>query len=249
MPGISGQNGAAQSNGAVLEAQFTERRNSSNGAASSNGSSNGAHAGAANGSSAGRSALIQEVTEADSLAQRLANGSYAGAGSTGASLRLEERPEHWADPCEVGQLEACAQERYAGAKRPRAGMLASPGQNGSTPPPAAPAYAARALPLLACMHHLAETVCKAPQCRLRDVGHGVCSTTCPRFASLEEASSCRQHSICSQSALGRLCSRTSILRRTCPPVAAGWQSRTLRLRSAGAWPPRQGTRRTCAPRM
>ena len=153
MPGTSGQNGTAHSNGAVLEAQFTDRRSSSsNGAASSNGSGNGAYpAAAASGGRAGRSALIQEVTEADSLAQRLATGSYAGAASSnGAGVRAEERPEHWADPCEVGHLEACAQERYAGAGRPRAGMLASPGQNyGITPTSAAPACAARALLLLA----------------------------------------------------------------------------------------------------
>ena len=109
LAGTSGQNGAAHSNGAVLEAQFADRRASSNGA-SSNG--NGASATVSSSSSSnsyGRRALIQEVRQAEPLTPALAGGSYTSSSSNGAAM--DERPEHWADPCEVGQLEACAQER------------------------------------------------------------------------------------------------------------------------------------------
>ena len=123
----AGQNGALHSNGAALEAQFADRRSSGNGASSNGaGPSNGAgrydsssnNGSSVNGSRNGnrRSAVGKELlAEAESLNPPAASTSYAnGAASSSNGAGRPGSNGHWADPCEVGQLEACAQERYAG---------------------------------------------------------------------------------------------------------------------------------------
>ena len=135
----AGQNGALHSNGAALEAQFADRRSSGNGASSNGaGPSNGAgrydsssnNGSSVNGSRNGnrRSAVGKELlAEAESLNPPAASTSYAnGAASSSNGAGRPGSNGHWADPCEVGQLEACAQERYAGGVAPGSQQAGSP---------------------------------------------------------------------------------------------------------------------------
>ncbi|BDA47029.1 Protein ACTIVITY OF BC1 COMPLEX KINASE 8, chloroplastic [Coccomyxa sp. Obi] len=103
------------------------RTGSSQNGASLNGAtySNGASNGAANGvvlkadfsdshSSNGKSATLTDLREAEPVAVLDAAATAARNGNGASPVAVEDGEHAWADPCDVGQLEACAQERYAG---------------------------------------------------------------------------------------------------------------------------------------
>ena len=92
-----------------------------NGATYSNGASNGALNGAVlkadfsdSHSSNGKSATLTDLREAEPVAVLDAAAAAARNGSGASPVAVEGAGHAWADPCDVGQLEACAQERYAG---------------------------------------------------------------------------------------------------------------------------------------
>jgi hypothetical protein len=95
--GASYRNGVSHSNGVVVEAEFADSYLGN-----------------------GKSALA-EVRDAERLTPLPQNGATAAAAAAVAEeLRngdtVQDNGAVWGsrDPCEVGQLEACAQERYAG---------------------------------------------------------------------------------------------------------------------------------------
>ena len=92
-----------------------------NGANYSNGASNGTSNGVVlkadysdSHSSNGRSATLTDLREAEPVAVLDAAATAARNGNGASPVAVEEGGHAWADPCDVGQLEACAQERYAG---------------------------------------------------------------------------------------------------------------------------------------
>lgn len=119
-----GSNGASNgaANGVVLEADFTD-----------------SHSGN------GKSKTLLDLRETEPVA--VLNGASSARNGNGAAPVAVERTESgngsgWADPCDVGQLEACAQERYAGvAASTLAGERCGVVLLGHVPPLAHPACA------------------------------------------------------------------------------------------------------------
>lgn len=105
----------------VFACMLVQNGASLNGATYSNGASNGALNGVVlkadytdSHSSNGKSATLTDLREAEPVDVVDAAATAARNGNGASPLAVEEGEHAWADPCDVGQLEACAQERYAG---------------------------------------------------------------------------------------------------------------------------------------
>ena len=120
--GSNGASNGTSANGVVLEADFTD-----------------SHSGN------GKSKTLLDLRESEPVA--VLNGASSARNGNGAAPVAVERTENgngsgWADPCDVGQLEACAQERYAGvAASTLAGERCGVVLLGHVPPLAHPACA------------------------------------------------------------------------------------------------------------